>query len=168
MTKEQQNVRDFMLKAEQQVPLRPVIPSLEVRILRAKLIMEEASELIIKGLGLHFDFLFDNNELDWSFWEHKKGPNIVEIADGCGDLSVVNDGTALACGLDMEPIRAEIDRSNMSKFIDGHRREDGKWIKGPSYSPANLEPIIEAQSTGAQPTQPTQPTEPTPNVQYPG
>ena len=51
----------------------------------------------------------------------------------------------MAYGIDMEPIHEEIQRSNMSKFIDGHLREDGKWVKGPSYSPADIKPIIEAQ-----------------------
>lgn len=41
--------------------------------------------------------------------------------------------------LPIEEVFDEIHRSNMTKFIDGHRREDGKWIKGPSYTPANLE-----------------------------
>ena len=37
----------------------------------------------------------------------------------------------------------------MSKFIDGYKREDGKWVKGPSYSPAQLAPIVEDQREAA-------------------
>jgi hypothetical protein len=36
-------------------------------------------------------------------------------------------------------------RSNNSKITNGFRREDGKWQKGPNYSPANLAPILEEQ-----------------------
>jgi predicted HAD superfamily Cof-like phosphohydrolase len=69
--------------------------------------------------------------------------DIVEAYDALLDLEVVTTGSAVAFGLDTEPGWQEVHRSNMSKFIDGHRREDGKWVKGPSYSPAKLAPIIE-------------------------
>jgi predicted HAD superfamily Cof-like phosphohydrolase len=48
----QQQVESFMLRAGQEVPLVPTEPSPEVRILRAKLILEEALETIWKGLGV--------------------------------------------------------------------------------------------------------------------
>jgi predicted HAD superfamily Cof-like phosphohydrolase len=39
----------------------------------------------------------------------------------------------------------EVHRSNLSKMVDGKvlRRDDGKVMKGPNYSPANLLPISE-------------------------
>ena len=39
----------------------------------------------------------------------------------------------------------EVFRSNMSKLVDGKplRREDGKILKGPNYSPANITAIVE-------------------------
>lgn len=38
----------------------------------------------------------------------------------------------------------EVHDSNMSKFIDGHRDEStGKWIKGPSYRPADIKSVVE-------------------------
>lgn len=123
MTKEQQMVREFMQLAGQETPDKPTLPSIPIQRLRAELIREELGELV----GA---FLSDD---------------LIEVADAIGDLLYVVHGTAVACGIDMEPIFNEIHRSNMSKFIDGHRREDGKWIKGPSYSPADLKPIIEAQ-----------------------
>lgn len=66
----------------------------------------------------------------------------VKIADALADLLYVTLGTAVTCGIPLEACFNEVHRSNMSKFIDGHRREDGKWIKGESYSPANLEPLL--------------------------
>lgn len=37
----------------------------------------------------------------------------------------------------------EVHRSNMTKFVDGHKDEQtGKWIKGPGYEPAQLEQIL--------------------------
>ncbi len=79
-----------------------------------------------------------------SFKDTKK-VDLVEVADALTDIDYVNLGAAIAYGLDLEPFQKEVQRSNMSKFIDGHRREDGKWVKGPSYSEANLAPILEKQ-----------------------
>jgi hypothetical protein len=44
----------------------------------------------------------------------------------------------------MEPVFREVHRSNLSK-VGGYKREDGKWVKPLTYSPAGLEPILEAQ-----------------------
>lgn len=71
--------------------------------------------------------------------------DLVEVADAIGDMLYVVLGTAVAHGIDIEPIFREIHRSNMSK-VDGHRDPvTRKWIKPDNYSPANLEPLIEKQ-----------------------
>ena len=50
---------------------------------------------------------------------------------------------ALYLGLPLSAIFDEVHRSNMTKFIDGFRDPlDGKWRKGPLWTPPNLEPII--------------------------
>lgn len=143
-----------MLAAQQELPPIPTIPSLEVRILRAKLILEEALEIIEDGLGL--GVIYQNHVQHRDSGGHIEfvvihPGNLIQIADGCADLKVVADGCALACGIDLEPVMAEVHRSNMSKFIGGHRREDGKFCKGLSYSPADIGPILEAQKTPADP-----------------
>lgn len=187
MTNEQKSVRDWMAKASQETPDKPTIPSLEVRKLRARLILEEALETINRGLGIEV-FICDHGE-NKGVWndrlrfedghEYVRGwePNIVELADGLSDLQVVNLGTAVACGIDLEPCFREVMRSNDSKF-QWHRNDlkeaaqkccyqigpsqsegpewietrvldvGGKVIKPPTYSPANLEPIIEQQTKG--------------------
>lgn len=48
-------------------------------------------------------------------------------------------------GIDITPVFNEVMDSNMTKFIDGHRREDGKWIKGPSHRPADIRSILVSQ-----------------------
>ena len=123
MKTEQDQVKEFMLKAGQECPEKPMIPGINVHVLRIDLIQEELNEL---------DTALGNED-------------IIEVADAITDLLVVVLGTAVACGINIQPCWDEVHRSNMTKFIDGHRREDGKWIKGPSYSPANLEPIIKEQ-----------------------
>lgn len=79
------------------------------------------------------------------FWIAAKDEDLVGMADALGDLLYVVLGTAVSAGIDMEPIFNEIHRSNMTKFIDGKRRDDGKWMKGPSYAPPDLAPILREQ-----------------------
>ena len=46
----------------------------------------------------------------------------------------------------MEPVFREVHRSNLSK-VGGHKRDDGKWVKPDTYSPAQLAPILSSQMT---------------------
>lgn len=124
MKSSQNQVKFFMQQAGQSTPTKPTVPNLHDMALRLKLHREEAVE-----------------ELDEAFQK----VDLVLIADSIADSLVVILGTAVACGIDIEPIFQEVMRSNMTKFIDGHRREDGKWIKGPSYEQAKIEPLIQEQ-----------------------
>ena len=74
--------------------------------------------------------------------------DITAIAKELADLLYVVYGSAVSCGIDMEPVFREVHRSNMSK-VGGHKREDGKWIKPVTYSPAILEPILVQQEKSA-------------------
>ena len=69
------------------------------------------------------------------------------IAKELADLLYVVYGTAVSCGIDMEPVFREVHRSNMTK-VGGHKREDGKWVKPPTYSPASVGPLLTAQRPG--------------------
>ena len=135
-------VEEFMLTFGQAVPGLSKMPEPDVQSLRFRLIHEEAEEL---------------HDAD----------NLVEYLDAVGDLLYVVYGAALAAGFTDKQVDAavrEIHRSNMSKLwsedelgnvpADGKailsvpgkwivRRNDGKIIKSPSYSPARLKEIIE-------------------------
>jgi len=170
MTTEQQMVMRFMRVFGNEVKHRPGVPSLEVRKLRAILILEEALETI-QALG--FNVMFDSNGMhspSAKFVENNK-LNLEQIADGLADLHyVAYCGTALACGIDMEPIFKEVHRSNMSKLWTAEeinnpsnrqpvgiatpvwfnnlsfvKNEFGKVIKSPSYSPANIQAELNKQ-----------------------
>lgn len=121
MKKQQEMVREFMEKAGQETPEIPQVPNPLVQVLRLRLHKEEAVE-----------------ELDQAFMRN----DLVLIADSLADSLVVILGTAVACGINIEPIFDEVMRSNMSKFIDGHLDPGGKWLKGPSYSPAQIKPLL--------------------------
>lgn len=71
--------------------------------------------------------------------------DIVEIADALGDIVYIAYGTALAYGIDLDVVLAEIHRSNMSKLgQDGKPiyREDGKVLKGPNFTEPNLAKVM--------------------------
>jgi predicted HAD superfamily Cof-like phosphohydrolase len=70
--------------------------------------------------------------------------DLAAIAKELADLLYVVYGTAVSYGIDMGPVFREVHRSNMSK-IGGYKREDGKWVKPPTYSPAAIEPILMKQ-----------------------
>lgn len=197
MNSTQQNIKDWMSKFGQDTPTKPTIPSLEVRKLRAKLILEEALETIVFGLGIQAFALDENGvscglsyflhilrEGKLGFSESSYEPNLEQIADGVADLNFVSYGTAIACGIDMEEIESEVLRSNLSKLwtrreipssypipegytltcVKEHlageqtcsatvderstlmKDQYGKIIKSPSYSPANIQPILDKQS----------------------
>ena len=125
MTNEQEQVKSWMAAYGQETPEKPVIPSLEVRKLRAKLILEEALETISAlGFSRVPSFgpggLFEGHVLV----EHEEGPNLLEIADGCEDLKVVTEGTLVACGLVVE--------QEGEKTISQRCDEKGEGV-GPEY-----------------------------------
>jgi len=150
MIAEQKHVHDWMVKAQQATPNRPGMPALEVRKLRINLIAEELAELCDAfGLKIWLDTR-RGKKPRIEITENDAKPNLnhfdlIEAYDGVCDLLVVVLGTAVAMGCESKPGFDEVMDSNDSKFIDGHRREDGKWVKGPSYRKAVLGPIIEAQ-----------------------
>lgn len=143
----QRMVEDFMLKAEQQVPIKPIIPSKEVRKFRAAMILEEALETI-SGLG--FDVVVTGGHrivtkdcIELSSDGHIP-PDLVEIVDGCCDIKVVTTGTLSACGIPDELFQLEVDINNLAKFgPGGYRREDGKWMKPSTHQPPRVAEIIE-------------------------
>lgn len=70
--------------------------------------------------------------------------NLAAVAKEMADLLYVTYGTAVSYGIDMEPVFEEVHRSNLSK-VGGYKREDGKWVKPSTYSPAQINPILETQ-----------------------
>jgi len=143
MTKEQKQIKDFMVSAKQSCPTSPCLPPPSIRQFRLNLIGEEFIELA-NALGFTANFDATNFETEPK-WE-----NLVATADAIADLMYVILGTAVACGIDMEPIFQEVHRSNMTKFIDGTfvrtvNTSKAQYVKGPNYSKAKLEPILEQQ-----------------------
>lgn len=139
-------VTEFMAYAGQDLPTSPNLPDKDVRVLRIKLIAEELAELAAASnveVVLNIDGVHYRSNVQKYLGEHD--PRIVDAADAIADLLYVVYGAAIAWGIRIDPVFGEVHSSNMSKFIDGHRREDGKWQKGPSYKPARIKEVLDAQ-----------------------
>lgn len=152
MSPHQQRIVLFMEKAGQDTPAFPTIPSADIRVLRATLILEEALETI-RGLGvnvLHVNGFGEKAERNISHSgslrcaaRSESDVDIVEVVDGCADISVVTIGTLVAFGVADRPIIEAVDAANLAKFgPGGHRREDGKWIKSPDWVPPDIAGIL--------------------------
>jgi len=131
-------VKEFMQRVGQDTPEIATEPSEKIRILRAKLILEEALETV-EALGVRV--LNEGVEVteDGLVYDAPGEVNLQEVADGCADISVVTIGTLIAFGIDDDPLLKEVDASNLRKFGEGsYRREDGKWMKPPGWTPPDI------------------------------
>jgi predicted HAD superfamily Cof-like phosphohydrolase len=115
-------VKEFHRMFDILVQRTPGVIDERTRILRERLIQEEFEELK----------------------EAMRTDDLTAVAKELADLLYVVYGTAVSYGIEMEPIFREVHRSNMSK-VGGHKREDGKWVKPATYSPAAIEPIVADQ-----------------------
>lgn len=119
MTKEQLQVLEFHMKSK--LPIGEQFSGNQLMLVtRVRLILEELSELLTA---------IDRN-------------NPIEFADAIADILYVTYGTAVAVGLDMEPIFGEVHQSNMTKTGS----KDGvKPTKGKSFRPPFIREIVEQQ-----------------------
>lgn len=121
-------VREFHFACRYSHSNSPSIDDAERRDLWAKLIGEETEELLAA----------------------LSASDLINVADGIGDVIYVCVGAALAFGLPIEDIFREIHRSNMSKMgSEGkvERRADGKILRGESYTPPDISRILQAKKS---------------------
>jgi predicted HAD superfamily Cof-like phosphohydrolase len=184
----QQDIVTLMKQYNQQVKDTPELPDPATRLLRARLVFEEALEFV-KGCGctVTASTIGSNGEKKTAVLEGVRvvpdpngTPDFVEYVDGCIDQLVVTYGALNAAGVKVQPAWDEVQHSNMSKawlhcsVCDAvlergagpelvhpkeakahsgkwkpvpkiHKRPDGKVIKSPTYSPANIKRVIEEQ-----------------------
>lgn len=133
-------VRKFMSKIGcQRVEVKPVLPILEVRKLRAALILEETLELL-KALGFEVQLDAVGHVVSIPI---KVPLDLAEIVDGIMDVRVVTTGTLIACGVPDIAFCEEVDNNNLKKFGPGHKiREDGKLIKPPDHEGPRISELL--------------------------
>ena len=182
----QEDIVTLMTQFNQEIKESPELPDAETRLLRARLVFEEALEFV-KGCGCTVTMKVAGSDGeaavidDISVVPDLGGkPDFVEYVDGCIDQLVVTYGALCAAGVKAQPAWDEVQRSNMSKswphcsicdavlerdtgvelvhpadtnahggawspILKLHKRADGKVIKSPTYSPADLRRVIEEQ-----------------------
>ncbi len=148
-TPHQRRIEKMMLKAKQTVPDSPIVPSEYVRMLRARLVLEEALELIdalqvdtrlvlkAKGSLLDEDVTADGTPLNHCYGPmdvtkkflvvfnrleltlRPTWPELSEIVKEAADVSVVTIGTLSACGVKDKPVLKLVDENNLQKFGPG-------------------------------------------------
>lgn len=114
MGPEQCMVREFHQKYRAPIQSTPAQIGVKDRLRRARLICSEAAEFLEAA---------DRNDF-------------VEMVDALADLLVVTYGAAVEMGVDLEPVFAEVHRSNMSK--NGGLDAGGKILKGPGFTPPDI------------------------------
>jgi len=124
-------IREFHQALGADLPARPTLPDAEMLILRQTLIREEYEEVTAV-----FQHLISGQSRDIT-------PLIHELTD----LLYVVYGAIEACGVDPDPVFAEVHRANMQKMA-GPRRADGKLLKPPGWQPADVRGVIERQRNG--------------------
>jgi len=133
-----QRVRQFMEKVGQDIPDRVTEPDAATRLLRAKLILEEALETVA-ALGVdavHEGQAIRQDDIEWQVHDEV---DLEGVVDGCADISVVTMGTLIAFGVDDEPVLEEVDEANLRKFGPGsYARADGKWMKPKDWTPPDV------------------------------
>jgi len=169
MSTHYQNVLHFMRKALQAPTAGPpALPDADTRLLRAKLIFEEAMETI-NGLGVQIVFGEHDCAASGPVTGESQGAinfpakggregrtashryvdvgddhaSLVEVVDGVCDCSVVGVGTLVACRVPDVAAIQMVDEHNLSKFGEGgYRRDDGKWIKPPGLRPPDIGDLL--------------------------
>jgi predicted HAD superfamily Cof-like phosphohydrolase len=184
----QEDIATLMKQFNQQVKESPELPDPDTRLLRARLVFEEAIEFV-KGCGCTVARTVAalNGEEQTALIDSiavvldpSGNPDFVEYVDGCIDQLVVTYGALNAAGVKAQPAWDEVQRSNMSKawphcsvcdavlergagqelvhpqdanahngdwnpILKIHKRSDGKFIKSPTYSPADIRRVIGEQ-----------------------
>lgn len=130
MLKMFEDIKELTIAFEATYNVIPQVPNEETKRLRHTLISEEVEETL-KAI---------------------REDDLTEIADGIADSIVVLLGTAVAYGIDMEPVWNEVHRSNMAKVKDGLiRRADGKILKPEGWTPPDIEGVLAGLTPADQP-----------------
>lgn len=132
----QKAVKDFHERFGFEIGAAPCVPSAKGLEIALKLIREEADEV-------HHACGFTSSG------EQNCGPEAdpVKIAHELADLVFVALGLATRCGIDLSPVFDAVAAANLAKSgPDGPvYRADGKLLKPPGWTPADVASIIRQQ-----------------------
>jgi len=122
------------------ISLRPEPPEADRVRLYAGLIAEEAFETISAMYGDPPSFTIHKEATMELIQKMPVDVDMIEVADGLGDVDYVVENARQEFGIDGLPISEEIQRTNMAKFGPGSwvRESDGKRMKPNGWTPPNI------------------------------
>ncbi|MBE2197811.1 MAG: hypothetical protein IAE79_04315 [Anaerolinea sp.] len=127
-----ERIREFHLAMGGALPAAPTLPEMGTLLVRRTLIDEEYAEV-----SAVFNHIFAARQ-------RGEDVDITPLIHELTDLLYVTYGAILACGVDPDPIFAEIHRANMQK-ANGPRRADGKVLKPPDWQPPDVAGVLRQQ-----------------------
>lgn len=154
------NIRDQVLEfhraADQPVLETPQVPPDDRVRLRARLAAEEFFELLLAlyagnghGIRSRVEIHDVKAQIARLICVEPVNVDLIEVADACADLDYVVEGLRLEFGINGELVGEEVHRSNMAKLGPGSRkREDGKQLKPPGWTPPDIARVFDAQKQG--------------------
>ena len=103
---------------------------------------------LLSAVDYSLRYRLGNEELS-EYLDACKNNDLVEVTDALADQLYILLGTMVAHGMGdiIEDVFDEVHRSNMSKLGEDGKpiyREDGKVLKGPNFSPPNIEQFLTA------------------------
>jgi len=142
-TAHQQAVEKFLRGVGHVIPSSPSVASTFLLSSQLKLIWEEFSELVQSLTAeMYVDPTVDiRSAIHWKEVDFRgmAFPDLVEVADACGDLMVVVVGMMSLCGIADAGILREINDNNLLKIQNGHMDPiSGKFIKPKDHPKPNI------------------------------
>lgn len=168
LTDHERRVRTMMQSFRQATPDSPTMPEAALRAARVALLLEEVVEfadesaIVIQVLVGNDAVLLQPRRVPvghvaadtdgcWTLVEDEsREPCLVGMADALADISVVNTGAFVACGIRMTPLLECVDANNLLKVATGRLNEEtGKFEKHPNHPKPNF--AYELKLQGYQP-----------------
>lgn len=134
----------------QSIAPSPSVPNKKTIDLRVRLIAEEAFEIFESLYGQQPEWEMCKSMIANVLLQKEPKVDLVEFADGCGDLDYVVEGSRLALGIDGESVAAAIHEANMAK-VGGKISETGKRLKPLQWQPPDIAGVLEKQARGELP-----------------
>jgi predicted HAD superfamily Cof-like phosphohydrolase len=149
-------VAEFMRAARQPVRTEITAPTEAERLLRVRLVVEEAMEFAaamgVRVTGIATDLHALNEHSIQVEIIEDEDVDIVEAADALADLEYVTLGSGWTLGLPLQDVFDEVHRSNMLKVDESTGfcvvSPDGKVLKPEGWTPPDVAAVLEVDSNG--------------------
>lgn len=139
----QDKVLEFHSAVDAYAGDKPHMPPVDVRALRANLILEEALETVVglmgepEGLDMADDMIQKIALKCAGKSKRFAEANLVDAVDGLADLAYVICGAAIALGVDLDAVFDLVHANNMTK-VSGPRDVAGKVLKPAGWTPPDI------------------------------